>query len=73
MTHLGKFHLFMLCTDTKLNPGSRPNSNQSFSICYWNLNIIAALSFSKIFVLKPTMQYMAMTYVYLKVILTMTY
>ena len=52
MTHLGKFHLLMLCTDTKLNPGSRPNSNQSFSICYWNLNIIAALSFSKIFLLK---------------------
>ena len=52
MTHSGKFHLLMWCGDTKLNPGPRPNSSQSFSICYRDLNNIAALSFSKSFLLK---------------------
>ena len=38
----------MLCGDIKLNPGPKPNSCQSSSICHWNLNSIAAHSFSKI-------------------------
>ena len=30
----GKFDLLMLCGDIELNPGPRPNTGQSFSICY---------------------------------------
>ena len=44
----GKFDLLMLCGDIESNPGPRPNSGQSFSICHWNLNSIAAHNFSKI-------------------------
>ena len=48
----GKFDLLMLCGDIESNPGPRPNSGQSFSICHWNLNSIAAHNFSKISLLK---------------------
>ena len=30
----GKFDLLMLCGDIESNPGPRPNSGQSFSICH---------------------------------------
>ena len=43
----GKFDLLMLCGDIESNPAPRPNFGQSFSICHWNLNSIAAHSFSK--------------------------
>ena len=43
----GKFDLLMLCGDIESNPGPRTNSSQSFSICHWNLNSIAAHNFSK--------------------------
>ena len=49
---LGKFDLLMLCGDIESNPGPRPNSGQSFSICHWNLNSIAAHNFSKISLLR---------------------
>ena len=49
---LGKFDLLMLCGDIKSNPGPRPNSCQSFSICHRNLNNIAAHNFSKISLLR---------------------
>ena len=42
----------MLCGDNKLNPGSRPNSVQSFSFHHWNLNSMVAHNFSKVSVLK---------------------
>ena len=48
----GKFDLLMLCGDIESNPGPRPNSGQSFSLCHWNLNSIAAHNFSKISLLK---------------------
>ena len=48
---LGKFD-FMLCGNIESNPDPRPNSGQSFSICHWNLNSIAAHNFSKISLLK---------------------
>ena len=48
----GKFDLLMLNGDIESNPGSRPNSGQSFSICHWNLNSILAHNFSKISLLK---------------------
>ena len=48
----GKFDLLMLCGDIESNPGPRPNSGQSFSICHWNLNSIAAHNVSKMSLLK---------------------
>ena len=48
----GKFDLLMLCGDIESNPGPKPNSGQSFSICLWNLNSIAAHKVSKISLLK---------------------
>ena len=48
----GKFEVLMLCGDIESNPGPRPNSGQSFSICHWNLNSIAAHNFSKISLLR---------------------
>ena len=48
----GKFNLLMLCKETESNPDPRPNCGQSFSICHWNLNSIAAHNFSKISLLK---------------------
>ena len=48
----GKFDLLMLCGDIKSNPGPRPNSGQSFSICHWNLNSITAHNFSKMSLLR---------------------
>ena len=35
------------------NPGPKPNSRQSFSICHWNLNSISAHNFIKLSLLKP--------------------
>ena len=49
---LGKYDLLMLCRDIESNPGPRPNSGQSFSICHWNLNSIPAHNFSEISLLK---------------------
>ena len=48
----GKFDLHLLCGDIELNLGPSSNSGQSFSICRWNLNIVAAHNFSKNSVLK---------------------
>ena len=48
----GKFDLLMLCGDIESNRGPRSNYGQSFSICNWNLNSIAAHNFSKISLLK---------------------
>ena len=67
----GKFDLLMLCGDIESNPGPKPNSGQSFSICHWNLNNIAAHIFSKISLLRA---YNAIhNYVSQKPILTMTH
>ena len=34
--------------DIEENPGPKPSSNQSFSICHWNLNSIAAHNYIKV-------------------------
>ena len=34
--------------DIEKNLGSKPTSNQSFSICHWNLNSISAYNYIKI-------------------------
>ena len=42
-----------LSGDIEENPGSKPNSCDRLSICYWNLNSIPALNFIKLFLLLP--------------------
>ena len=41
------FRLLDLSGDTQLNPGPKPDSSQSFSICHWNLNSMSAHNYSK--------------------------
>ena len=38
--------------DIKMNPGSKPNPCHSFSICHWNLNILAAHNYLKVSLLR---------------------
>ena len=39
--------------DIEQNPGPKPSSCQSFSICHWNLNSISAHNFIKLSLLRP--------------------
>ena len=41
-----------LSGDIEENPGPRCNSNQSFSVCHWNLNSITAHNYLKISLLR---------------------
>ena len=43
--------LILLSGDIETNPGPKPVSGQSFSICHWNLNSISAHTYTKIFLL----------------------
>ena len=36
------FRLLELSGNIELNPGPKPDSRQSFSICHWNLNSMSA-------------------------------
>ena len=40
--------LLLLSGDIELNPGPKPNSCKSFSICHWNLNSITSHNFIKV-------------------------
>ena len=40
--------LILLIGDIETNPGPKPVSGQSFSICHWNLNSISAHNYTKI-------------------------
>ena len=40
--------LLELSGDIEFNPGPKPDSSQSFSICHWNLNSMLAHNYSKI-------------------------
>ena len=42
------FRLLELSGDIEFNPGPKPDSSQSFSICHWNLNSMSAHNYSKI-------------------------
>ena len=42
------FHLSEHLGDIKFNPGRKPDSNQSFSICHRNLNSMSAYNYSNI-------------------------
>ena len=41
-----------LSGDIEENPGPKPRSNQSFSICHWNLNSISAHNYIKVSLLR---------------------
>ena len=41
-----------LSGDIEENPGPKPSSNQSFSICHWNLNSISAHNYIKVSLLR---------------------
>ena len=41
-----------LCGDVEENQGPKPNSNQNFSICHWNLKIISAQNYIKLSLLR---------------------
>ena len=55
------FRLLELSGDIEFNPGSKPDSSQSFSICCWSLNSMSAHNYSKISLLTA--------YIYLYMIL----
>ena len=40
------------CSDIEENPGPKPSSNQSFSVCHWNLNSISAHTYIKVSLLR---------------------
>ena len=40
--------LLQLSGDIALNPGPKPNSCKSFSICHWNLNSMTSHNFIKV-------------------------
>ena len=42
----------ILCGDVEVNPGSKNSVSECLSICHWNLNIILAHDYSKLFLLK---------------------
>ena len=44
--------LVKLSGDAEDNLGSKPKSCQNFSICHWNINIVSAHHFSKVFLLR---------------------
>ena len=59
----------ILSGDVETNPGPQSKRCQEFSICHWNLNGIATLSFLKVSLLKA---YIA-TYNYDVICLSVTY
>ena len=45
--------VLIVCGDIELNPGTEKNkSGDNFSLCHWNVNIIAAHDFSKLCLLE---------------------
>ena len=51
--HFWLYNIFMkLCGDVEENLGPIPSSNQSFSICHWNLNSISAHNYIKLSILR---------------------
>ena len=56
VTYVFHVWLYLILTkrsgDIEQNPGPKPNSCQSFSICHWNLNSISAHNFIRISLLK---------------------
>ena len=44
---LYKIFLILLSGDVEINPGPRRNTDETFSICHWNLNSLLACNYNK--------------------------
>ena len=44
--------MISLSGDVRVNPGPRTKASNTFSVCHWNLNSVAAHNYSKVFLLK---------------------
>ena len=47
-----KIFLILVSGDVKINLGPRHNTDETFSICHWNLNSILAYNYNKLFLLR---------------------
>ena len=46
-----KIFSLLLSGDVELNPGPKPNTDETFSICHWNLNSLLTYNYNKLFLL----------------------
>ena len=42
----------LLSDDVEINPGRRRNTDETFSVCHWNLNSLLAYNYNKLFLLR---------------------
>ena len=49
---LYKIFLILLSGDVEINPRQRRNTDETFSICHWNLNSLLAHNYNKLFLLR---------------------
>ena len=49
---LYKIFLILLSGDVEINPGPRRNTDETFSICHWDLNSLLAYNYNKFFLLR---------------------
>ena len=49
---LYKIFLILLSGDVEINPGSRCNTDETFSICHWTLSSLLAYNYNKLFLLR---------------------
>ena len=53
VNHFWFFKIFLrLSGDAEVNPGPKPSSSQSFSICHWNLNSVSVHNYIKLSLLR---------------------
>ena len=46
-----KIFSLLLSGDVELNPGPKPNTDETFSICHWNPNSLLTYNYNKLFLL----------------------
>ena len=46
-----KIFSLLLSGDVELNPGPKPNTDETFSICHWNLKSLLTYNYNKLFLL----------------------
>ena len=49
---LYKIFLIFVSGDVEINPGPRRNTDETFSICHWNLSSLLAYNYNKLFLLR---------------------
>ena len=49
---LYRIFLILLSGDVEINPGPKRNTDETFSICHWNLNSLLAYNYNKLFLLR---------------------